>query len=266
MIDTPYTHMTFLKYSIYLFAFCYACKNDKTVRIQRDGEIAEGNISIDKDTIFNGLIRFYDSADNKLSREAFYINDTLHGERKDYHSNGQIASIVFYNMGNENGLTSFFDSSGRLFQTHYYFHGLQVGPLITYSSESPVKYSFYSFDGYRLFMLDYDSSMEKTIESWRNKLFFFNENYVVDDYNPKNVKRQFFVYLPNPPDYNFAYSFCIVDSSGQITRTLKNFSLSEAWTQYVADPQEKKENESFAFNLQVNRAGKIIFSDIRKLE
>jgi antitoxin component YwqK of YwqJK toxin-antitoxin module len=69
---------------------------------------------ITPDTVFNGLIRFYDTTTNKLVIEATYTNGKLNGKRKDYYLNGNIKGVGYYENGKQNGTTSFFDTAGRL--------------------------------------------------------------------------------------------------------------------------------------------------------
>ena len=257
--------MRHTQYILLFIILLFGCKTDKSKRIIRFGEFAEGNISIGKDTVFNGLIRYYDTTTNRLTSKIFYKNDTVNGPSVDFHQNGKIASIANYIMGDEHGVTSFYDSSGNIFQTNYYFHGIHVGPFTMFKEKKPFKYSFYSFDGRRLFQLNYDSISEMEIKNWKDKLFFFTENYAVDDYNPQNVKKIYFLYLPNPPEFEFKYSFCLLDSSDKIIKTVENFDSAKPWTEYIANPNDKEKNQSFAFCLRVIRNGKETFSDIRKV-
>lgn len=252
------------------FAFAFilliACDGSQSRKIKRYGEFAEGNISIGKDTVFNGLIRFYDTSDYRLTSEAYYKHDSLHGERIDYHPNGKIASLLNYTMDEANGLASFFDTSGILHQSSHFFHGLQAGPLINYYKNEPRTYSFYTFDGRRILQLDYDSAIEQSIKSLKGKLFFYAENYFIESYDPTNVETRFFIYLPNPPLMNFSYSICVIDSSDKIVETLKNFSDDKFWTEYAVNSKSKKSSEKFALKLSVKTGGKEILSDTLNLE
>lgn len=254
------------KFLILAAIFLYSCDPEKSTRILVDNQFVEGNIFVGKDTLYNGLIKFYDTVDNSLSTEAYYVNDTLNGEQRDYYPNGQVQAEVNFKNGNENGSLKAYDTVGNLFQLSYYYYGLQLGPLIRYKQGKPTRYSFYTFDGIRLFLLEYDSVDNKTIEGWKSKLFFHTKRYVVDDFATNKINTQYFLYLPDPPDYKFEYSFCVIDSSNKILRTLKYFNSDKIWTYYINESTDKASNEAFAFRLQVYHNDGLIFSDIDRLE
>jgi antitoxin component YwqK of YwqJK toxin-antitoxin module len=143
-----------------LMTICFACKQVKTDpkgkirRVTFENVIAEGNIS--SDTIYNGLIKFYDKATNKLVIEGYYKKGKLDGKRKAFYENGKIKNITFYENGKQNGTSSCFDSTGQLTSKQDCYYDLLVGSHIEYKNTKPRKYYFTSFDEEDVFYINYD--------------------------------------------------------------------------------------------------------------
>jgi len=150
----------------------FSCKETKTNpkiqtrRVVIDDVIAEGDIS--SDTIYNGLIKFYDTATNHLISETFYKNGKINGKRKDYYLSGGIKNIGYYENGRQIETASHFDSAGQLTSKQDFYYDLRVGNNVEYTDGKPTKYYFISFDNEELFYLNYDSIQTKNVRTLNN--------------------------------------------------------------------------------------------------
>ena len=199
-----------------------ACRSKKESEIIQDNLRIVGNI--DQDSNYQGLMKFYDLQTGRLLYESNYSEGKLDGETRTYDSRDRLFAIENFSKGNLNGFTYGFDSSGKIHYQTYYYYGLPVGPNIYYGEGGVQSYNFYSLCNERLIQIEYDSIGEKKISEIQKSFFFFEvrrydkfENGKIEYDRP-----ECFIYLPNPPRYNFAYSLVRIDSSYRVTDTLKN--------------------------------------------
>lgn len=220
--------------------FLISCDGDKKQSIKIGDELAEGFIT--KDTVFDGLIKFYDINSHKLKRQCVYSNGVENGEQINYYKNGKIADKIFYENGKLNGFATVFDSSGNILNKDFFYYDIKVGPSIDFSNNRVSKYWFYSLDGNLLFYLDYDSRLHsKRITDVQPDYFF----YKIKDYSEltesgfSSDQEQYFIYTPNPPDYNFRYSMVAIDSSYKTETVLANFDNTRPWSTFSSEDQIK---------------------------
>ena len=237
-----------------------ACKREKanpkikSRRVTTGDVIAEGEIS--SDTVFNGLIKFYDTSTNKLAIEAFYKNGKPNGKRKDYYLNGKVKDIAYYENGKQNGTVSYFDSLGRLTSKQDFYYGLKVGSSIEYKNEKPSKYYFYSFDNEQLFYTDYDSVYHTNLKKINDDNFFFwhiDSVATIRTTDRKSEGDECFIYLINPPNFNFTYSLCLINSKDSILRVEKKFDTGRIWDTFFLEPTKLVIGERFALRLSFDR-------------
>ncbi len=183
-----------------------------------DGVIAEGRISAD--TVLDGTIKFYDAKSNQLLEEGNYVNGVKSGMDIIYNRNETIASKSIFANGRQNGYSFHFDSSGKLVQKSYSYYGLNGGGSVNYYNDSVKEFYFYDLDDNVLMYLNYDSINGRRLGDIQRNLFFFHDSY----YEPYDIHgvlhswKSYFVYTPNPPKFDFRYSFVTVDSSFKYCR------------------------------------------------
>ena len=220
----------------------YSCSGKKTRRMLFDDEYAEGNIS--KDSIFNGLIRFYDTATNKLTKEAYYRNDTLDGKRTDYYSNGRINYQGFYKDGLAHGIAQFYDSAGVLTQEQSMYYGLKVGPIVIYENDSLSSFTFNDLNNNTLVLFDYDTIQNKAIQKINdNDWFFWHFIYHVDAVD-------LFVYTPYPPRFNFKYSLVIMNDQFEVSEVIEEFDPSKPFTITALDFGRLEEAQYYGLRIE----------------
>ncbi len=231
--------------------FFSSCRAKKTRRILTDDVYAEGNIS--PDSIYSGRIKFYDTATINLVQESNYDNGILHGPRTDYHPNGKIKLKGMYRDGKKYGLVKFYDTDGRLATEQYFYYDLVVGPTIEYKNKEPRFYYFSSIENRDLFFIDYDSIQGKKIEEIQESFFFYNIYETSENFeDTSNIKKEYFLYLLNPPKFKFSYSLCIIKNNYDIIKEVVKFGKEKIWDTFVVSRRDLKENEIYALKLEVD--------------
>lgn len=250
----------FLVFAFILTTILFSCKQNKTNstdkvrRLTIEDVVAEGDIS--SDTVFNGLIKFYDTTTNSLVIEAYYKNGKLHGKRIDYYLNGKTKNIGFYESGKQTGTVSYFDSTGQLTSKQDFYYDLKAGSSIEYKNGKPSKYYFTSFDNEDLFSIDYDTLLNKEIKKINDNSFFFwhsSDIATITTTDRKLEGNEYFIYLINPPDFNFEYSLCVINNKDSILRTEKLFDNTKLWETFTLDTTRLKKGERFSLRLAFDR-------------
>lgn len=241
---------------LYLFLLlssigCYK-NNPKSIVI--NNERAEGNIS--RDSVFNGLIKFYDIKTNKLVSECNYINGAIEGERKDYYLNGKLSARTYYKGGRLFGSSYIYDTSGMLEKKEHYYYDIRVGESIKFKEGKLSEFYFYSLDGVLLFSIKYDSISTKRITDFQSDFFFIRDreySSVVADEGTTRIKaKEFFLYTPNPPNYNFRYSLVKVDSLYKDDNTIQEFDGNVPWSAFdIEDFYTSRTNLKYAIKLVI---------------
>ena len=235
---------------MYFFTTICSCGDSDRIKIQIDDLIVEGEISAD--TVFNGLIRFYNSETGALERAANYNQGVLDGERKDYHTNGRIKLKMNYSDGKANGNLYVYDSTGELQLTQIKYYDVRVGPSIEYKENRISKYYFYSFGNIELIHIDYDSINKSQIAQLNDSTFFFWNILEFSTPDSKTPRTNLFLYLPNPPKINFKYSICILGANYRIKEILQEFNDGESFSEFELDFGQLKDDETFAIRLVID--------------
>lgn len=212
---------------ILLLIFASCTNKQRVMNIDKDTQ-AEGNIT--NDTMYEGLIKFYNRHSGKLISTSTYSNGKLNGENIEYNESGSIISKVFYNDGLQNGLATIYDEKGKKINEYFSFFGLKAGDDILYANDKPSVYNFYSFDSKKLMSIYYDSIGVKSIPDIQQGFFFYTKRTFLVRKNSSEVKQaELFLYTPNPPNYEFRYSLVLIDEKYNIKSELKKFSISDRW-------------------------------------
>jgi|SRR5450755_1178656 hypothetical protein len=229
---------------------CCTSKNIK--RITLDGQIIEGIFL--PGNVINGYVNVYDSATNLLIETANYNNGVLDGERTTLYPNGYVKARVNYSVGKENGNLEVYDSLGHLLNTQFRYYGLRVGPSINFIEGKPKQYWFYSFDNAVLSYINYDSILNKKISEIQMNFFpFRSTQFQIDNFNDTiHFKSEYFLYLMNPPKYNFQYSLCIVNDSFRVIKELRKFDSHTIWDTFEIDTSQLKNAEHYALKIRVD--------------
>lgn len=238
-----------LLFLLYVGFFTYSCSPDNHRRIIVGNLYAEGDIS--KDSIYNGLIKFYDTSTQDLVSTAHYRNDTLHGLRQTYYQSKHLKSKIHYENGNPHGYIYFFDSTGLLSHKQYSYHGLKVGPIIRHEKEEPANYSFSSFENIALLSFSYDTLQGKHIDDVSDK-FFFYDLLTHDTAEPSDSVSELFIYLIDPPKINLSYSLVIINDRYEVKRIIKQFEGEKVFDKVELHFEQLKEDEQYAIRMESN--------------
>src|SRR5688572_9967277 len=111
--------MTLRFLSIFLLLILFSCSGKNKRRVLVDDVFAEGNIT--RDTVYKGLISFYDTVSNRLVMTANYKSGKLDGERIDYYNNGKPKLKMNYRDGKSNGELTIFDSAGNILEKQNFY-------------------------------------------------------------------------------------------------------------------------------------------------
>jgi hypothetical protein len=217
----------------------YCCNTKNREIILGDNLKAVGDIG--RDTTYNGLIRFYNSKDGRLLYTCNYNDNILTGQKIFFHNNGTIYSKQNYSNGELNGFSFFYDSSGNLYSKQYFYYGVKAGHDVNYNTNHPCEYSFFSLENELLFYLNYDSLGNNKLTQEKPSYFFFKTrkfSLLSDTTGAKNT--EYFIYLPNPPKFNFHYSLVTIDSSYNILAEKQVLDSNRIWDTFtIVDSTEK---------------------------
>jgi hypothetical protein len=240
---------------LYFASICcllVACQSGHIRSINLGGGItAEGRIA--PDTVFDGTIKFYDAKSNVLVEEGNYVNGKKTGIDIFYYKNGTVQSKAEFADGEQNGYSFNYDSSGKLEQKSYNYYGLNVGGSANYLNDSIKEYYFYDLDENVLMYLEYDSIRGKQLGKIQPTLFFFHDSHYqpYDSHGMAHTSRSYFVYTPNPPKFDFRYSFVAIDSSFKVLSVLREIGNNQPWSIVNLDWQPDHPNQQLALRLKV---------------
>jgi len=243
--------MTTLKYFIYLFTITafFNCTTNETIRTVRVGKYkVVGNIR--KDMTYDGLIKFYDHATNRLVDSYTYKDNVLEGPSMTYNPDGSRLSVN-YQDGRLNGDVRAFDSIGNLTKWDKRYYGLRVGPSVNYKNRQVSQYYFYSLENKELIHINYDSIQHYDLQQLANRGLFYWHISEYYEGTQDNRKNELFLYLPNPPGLNFQYSVCIVEPGYEIISTVNTFTSKESWETVELDFSSLKAGQNFALRLSM---------------
>jgi antitoxin component YwqK of YwqJK toxin-antitoxin module len=246
--------MKILALTVLAILILASCKKSRKNPIIINNKRIEGIITAD--TLYNGLIKEYDVKTNKLLSETEYLNGVLNGNRIEYYSNAKISSMSQYDMGKINGVVSIYDTNGLLVKKDRFYYDMRVGESIEYFRGSVADFSFYSFDRELLMTINYLSPVKKRITDFVDGFFFIKED-VFSEVTVNGIsdkKKEFFLYIPNPPEYNFRYSLVLTDSLYHQIKVVKELNAeTEPWVRFTTDLSDKRSDKlSHAIRLLIS--------------
>ncbi|HEY2649198.1 MAG TPA: hypothetical protein VGI38_08380 [Puia sp.] len=226
-----------------------SCRNNKANSIKIGENRIEGNIT--SDTIFNGLIKIYDVS-NRLLSEGYYIDGIKNGEYKQYYETGAVNYRLFYSDGKENGFAEAFNKNGDTITKDFYYYGLRTGNAEKYEKNKLKSYSFLSLDNRVLIYFDYDSLKRKQLPDLFHDFFFFTVNsYFPIPTDTSLIKREYFLYTPNPPMQEFIYSLVRVNKSLKVLATMEEFDKNKPWSKFESDSSWNSSYNEIAIKLRI---------------
>lgn len=239
---------------LFVLSFCLlaSCESSTIQSVDLgDGILAKGRIA--RDTVFDGTIKFYDTKSNVLVEEGNYVNGKKIGTDIFYYKNGTVQSKAEFADGKQNGYSFNYDSSGKLVQKSYNYYGLNVGGSANYLNDSIKEYYFYDLDENVLMYLEYDSIRGKQLGKIQPNLFFFHDSHYqnYDSHGTLHTSRSYFVYTPNPPKFDFKYSFVAIDSSYKVLSVLSEISNNQPWSIINIDWKPEYPHQQLALRLKV---------------
>lgn len=240
-------------YSLCFIVFLNSCQNYRKPReIILGNERVKGVIS--KDTIFNGSIRFYNKKTNRLISECNYKDGKLNGERKDFYDNGKLSSLSYYDDDKLTGEVTVYSKNGEKLKVEFYYYGYQVGHSTKFVLKKPQEYFFYSFGGEPIFSISYDTTLRKRITDVQLNYFFINKRESTD-ISPEGFIGQnieVFIYMPQPPLYNFRYYLVLTDTLYDQVKIVKELNNNEPWSRFIVNLSEKRNDKlEYAIKLLV---------------
>jgi hypothetical protein len=227
------------------------CKHERP-RMSKiiNGELLVGPVNTDSS--FDGIVSFYDLTYSRLLAEKNYKEGLPSGRFKLFYANGSTFAQGNYVNGLPHGRIIYFDKYAKELRSENYFNGLKCGPQLDYIAGKLSNYSFYDLEGAKRFDFDYSKLINVPITSYCKNIFYYflqtrNEfkksGSLVD-------KRSLFIYLPNPPGYNFKYYFCFINSKYTLLETLSELNAENIWT--VIDlPQSSDRSKKLAIVLEL---------------
>ncbi|MBI1227678.1 MAG: hypothetical protein GC192_20760 [Bacteroidetes bacterium] len=119
--------MRFFIFGSFAILFLAACSNFDTVeKKDENGKLLE-KYTINKKTKKKEGEYFAFYPNGQKLEESFYLNDSLNGERKLYHENGQLESITTHANGMFEGKYQKFDENGKLLNEGQYVNNEMSG-------------------------------------------------------------------------------------------------------------------------------------------
>ena len=234
------------------FVFITGCQTNQTRSVIVDKQVrAEGKILAD--TIYDGLIKFYNIQTNKLMEQSYYKEGVQDGPDIQYNENGTVAVRGFFRNGKQHGYSYMYDEEGNLLSQHYCYYGIGCGNSMDYENQKLKSYWFYSLDNNLLMHLDYDSLKGRKLPEILSNFFFYNiyQYKVFNKNNYSQDREEYFLYTPNPPKFDFRYSLVLVDSTRKILTGVKEFSNTDTWSEFELDRKIENPNKKFALKLMI---------------
>jgi len=235
---------------VMILVFGFFCKRRNQRELYIDHYKVVGNIS--DDSVYNGHIKFYDSASEILAEEGEYRNGVLNGMRINYDSNGKVFSILNYENGKNIGYNRYYDSLGNLTDQEYFYYDVKVGPSITYFHGKAKVYDFYAFDNNLIYSLNYDSLQKNIIVNLGKNFFHITKlggvTYI--DGNRRSEGLEFSIYTLNPPKYKFDYDLVLIDSLYHVEKVIEKLESEIPFLSFKI-PNLRDGNYLYAIRLQV---------------
>jgi hypothetical protein len=192
----------------------------------------------------------------------------LNGQAVQYYGNNDTAAVFYFENGKRNGYARTYDTSGHLSSTSYVFYDIKSGPLEEYVNGKLNAYFFYSLGDSLLIYLSYDSLRKGKMITEVQSDYFFLQKYdfgMLSDSGWGGRNTEYLLYTPNPPGFNFQYSFVTVDSSFHVISVIREFDRTKPWSIFETLRIQNR-RERMAIRLEVNDpvAGRITLFRILK--
>ena len=125
--------------AVLIFAACGNAGNTEIIEVKNDAGVVVEKYTRDKtDYAKEGLYQAFDSQ-GKLIEEANYVNDTLHGQRTVYFSNGKPEAVENYEKGLFEGEWNGYTKEGGLDMQGNYVNNEMVGVWKRFYPDGQVK-------------------------------------------------------------------------------------------------------------------------------
>jgi hypothetical protein len=172
--------------------------------------------NIDKDTVLNGTIDYYNK-NGILVSKADFTNGVANGPSINYYLSGAKKNESRFFYGREIGNSYSFDSiTGNISYKNYYYYGKLIGPNYTYYPNGKIQeFYFLNFEEENIFSSSYDS-----LGNVKNMTNAYFQMHVSDVMANDSKKSNLFLYNLQPPRFLFEYNVCVEDSNRKILYTL----------------------------------------------
>jgi hypothetical protein len=171
-----------------------------------DGIVAKGEIF--NDSLFDGVVKYYDSTDQYLGYATFK-NGKKNGISVNY-QRGYIKDSSFYENNKRTGFGYVFNTNHKLDYKSFFYDDRPVGSTYNYDSSGNLSYYlFYSFEGDMIYAAKYND----TAVSEKGLVINAKTNRRTLD---GNLKLGVFLYLIHPPYAANHYEIAILDKKKRI--------------------------------------------------
>ena len=127
-----------------VLAIIFLSCNEKRIKIERIKNFTVQASFLDHNVI-DGKARYFDSL-GRLVNISTFSKGIRNGVNINYYPNGIVSDSVEYIFDKENGYWTYFDTSGIIGYSDYYYFGLGFGPTTWYENGQLQKYQFRDFN------------------------------------------------------------------------------------------------------------------------
>lgn len=200
-----------MRLSIYFFCcFLLSCNlrkpSQRLIIKNVDGINFKGEI--DCDSLFNGVVKYYDSSNTYLGYGT-YKHGYSEGVAVNYFKNGRIYDSSFFRNNMRNGFAYQFYNNGILEYKVFYLNDRPFGHMFEYDKSGNVQeYHFVNFEGKIIF----ENFMKDSVEYWKGEQIQANIYSEAKDTSNDYL----FLYLFASPFVDRHYEIGILDSANKI--------------------------------------------------
>lgn len=186
------------------------------------------NGKILKDSIFDGIVKYFDKENRNLGFSTFKYG-LKNGPSVNYFQSGNKSDSINFKNGLEDGYAYKYDSLGRLLYETYYFNGLAVGGVTEFTQGKIREYYFMNFE--RRLIYSIKALSDSTYEEKGKEINAFMYSRSEGTGN-KNI---LFVYLIKPPYVKTHFEIAIFDKNRKILSSKEINSQIFFYEQIVED-------------------------------
>ena len=182
--------------------------NNNSKRITKGSFDLEGVFV--KDSIPDGVIKYYKKNTNNLVATREFKNGLLNGPSINYHGEKKIQTLNYMD-GLANGFSELYDSAtGIITNREYYYNDRRIGPSFQYNLDgSLMNYQFDNFENKSLYQINYNTQEKKFISDDIDKLVNIN---ISEDLVDNEEKLKIFFYTIYPPKQTVVYKLIYYDA------------------------------------------------------